>query len=326
MTKFFLSKAFCTGAHFAPVPMRSLGGVLADMLRSRVCYPLCVAALCLSVGSAKAETVGTLDSGNASADDFIRSILETAGAAGTVSKHLVPAGRNRVDSAKPGKSAGERNASPSCPNEAGKTELDVTMELRSASLSKQNQTGLEQLATTMNLPQFRNCRFRIVGHADASGSAVANQKISERRAAMVRDHLISLKVEPSRLIATGKGSSSPLNQANPLAPENRRVELSIIRDVNGSRGETTLAAITNGDGERPEIFGTDWAGWIGQNLDSHYKKTDSHLCVGSLDRIDPPAPESQIYRSVHGWAWDLKRRRASDLIVLVSANGLIRGF
>ena len=48
-----------------------------------------------------------------------------------------------------------------------------------------------------------------VGHADRIGSAKYNQKLSEKRAASVKDYLVSKGVPANRVYTEGKGSSQP---------------------------------------------------------------------------------------------------------------------
>jgi len=66
---------------------------------------------------------------------------------------------------------------------------------------------------------------RIEGHADAVGDSQSNRVLSERRAAAVRDYLVSLGVSPSLFAVKGYGSDQPLSGVSPTAPENRRVDL-----------------------------------------------------------------------------------------------------
>jgi OOP family OmpA-OmpF porin len=49
-----------------------------------------------------------------------------------------------------------------------------------------------------------------VGHADRIGSDKYNQKLSERRAAAVKDYLVSKGVEANRVYAEGKGEKQPV--------------------------------------------------------------------------------------------------------------------
>lgn len=63
----------------------------------------------------------------------------------------------------------------------------------------------------------------ITGHADRIGSAKYNQKLSERRAAAVKDYLVSQGVEANRLETAAKGESEPVVDCkNVKGPENRK--------------------------------------------------------------------------------------------------------
>lgn len=85
------------------------------------------------------------------------------------------------------------------------------------------------------LRQFPELRVEISGHTDLCGSAVNNQKLSERRARMVYDYLIAKGIAASRLVGpVGYGESRPLEQTPQTLPackseKNRRTELTIVR-------------------------------------------------------------------------------------------------
>ena len=78
-----------------------------------------------------------------------------------------------------------------------------------------------------------------VGHADRFGTDAYNQKLSERRAAAVKDYLVAKGVEANRVYTEGKGSKQPVTKADQckgakskktvecLQPD-RRVEVEII--------------------------------------------------------------------------------------------------
>lgn len=72
-------------------------------------------------------------------------------------------------------------------------------------------------------------RIEVGGHTDTTGSALANQVLSEDRAAAVRQYLIDRGVSASTLRAVGYGEVRPLVQGN--TPEaharNRRVEFTV---------------------------------------------------------------------------------------------------
>ncbi|CAN5413764.1 hypothetical protein BH11PSE9_BH11PSE9_38150 [soil metagenome] len=68
-------------------------------------------------------------------------------------------------------------------------------------------------------------KVRIVGHADASGSAEGNLALSQRRAEAVKAYLVTKGAEADMLQPAGVGSADLKNAGNPTAPENRRVTL-----------------------------------------------------------------------------------------------------
>jgi OmpA-OmpF porin, OOP family len=53
-----------------------------------------------------------------------------------------------------------------------------------------------------------------VGHADRFGSPAYNQKLSERRAAAVKDHLVGKGIAADRVYTEGKGSTQPVTKAD----------------------------------------------------------------------------------------------------------------
>ena len=78
-----------------------------------------------------------------------------------------------------------------------------------------------------------------VGHADRIGGAAYNQKLSEKRAAAVKDYLVSKGIPANRVYTEGKGSKQPVTKAGQckgaksakviacLQPD-RRVDIEII--------------------------------------------------------------------------------------------------
>ena len=78
-----------------------------------------------------------------------------------------------------------------------------------------------------------------VGHADRIGSAAYNQKLSEKRAAAVKDYVVSKGIPANRVYTEGKGSKQPVTKPDQckgaksakviscLQPD-RRVDIEII--------------------------------------------------------------------------------------------------
>ena len=65
------------------------------------------------------------------------------------------------------------------------------------------------------------------GHTDSRGSDAYNQKLSERRAAAVKDYLVSKGIPASKITTIGKGESQPVatNKTDEGRQKNRRVDI-----------------------------------------------------------------------------------------------------
>jgi outer membrane protein OmpA-like peptidoglycan-associated protein len=107
-----------------------------------------------------------------------------------------------------------------------KVDLRIEFEPNSDRLTAASKQVLTALAEALKRPELGSNRFAIVGHTDGRGSEQYNQKLSERRAAAVKDFLVRAgAVEEARLVAIGFGKSKPLDSSDPLAAVNRRVEI-----------------------------------------------------------------------------------------------------
>ncbi|HPO15753.1 MAG TPA: OmpA family protein [Candidatus Hydrogenedentes bacterium] len=75
-----------------------------------------------------------------------------------------------------------------------------------------------------------NVRISVDGHTDSNASDEYNLKLSERRAAAVKDALIQRGIDAARLEAKGFGESKPMapNDSPENMYKNRRVELSVL--------------------------------------------------------------------------------------------------
>ncbi|HNQ04519.1 MAG TPA: OmpA family protein [Thiobacillaceae bacterium] len=79
-------------------------------------------------------------------------------------------------------------------------------------------------------------QIKVVGHADPTGNAKANLKLSEARAKSVKSYLIAKGVKPNLIITSGVGDAQPVVQCDAKLPKsklkechapNRRVEIEI---------------------------------------------------------------------------------------------------
>jgi OOP family OmpA-OmpF porin len=105
-----------------------------------------------------------------------------------------------------------------------------------AELSAGAKARLSELARQLNGLNYD--RIVITGHADRTGPAAGNQRLSERRANAAHNYLVSEGVPSAKLSSSGKGSSQPVTRPDAcaglkgkplsacLAPD-RRVEIRV---------------------------------------------------------------------------------------------------
>jgi outer membrane protein OmpA-like peptidoglycan-associated protein len=98
-------------------------------------------------------------------------------------------------------------------------------------IKPQGREELDALAQKLTAPDAKAERVHVVGYTDRLGSADYNQKLSERRAATVRDYLAEKGVASDHIDAEGRGEADPVTTCDDrnrakliacLAP-NRRV-------------------------------------------------------------------------------------------------------
>lgn len=80
-------------------------------------------------------------------------------------------------------------------------------------------------------------QIKIMGHADSTGRAAANQKLSEARARSIKSYLVAKGIKPSVIMSSGVGDTQLVVQCDKTLPSaqlkechapNRRVEIEII--------------------------------------------------------------------------------------------------
>jgi outer membrane protein OmpA-like peptidoglycan-associated protein len=111
-------------------------------------------------------------------------------------------------------------------------DLYIPFEYNSDKLTTEAMLTLKRLGTALKDPRLGSYRFRIAGHTDAKGSAEYNQKLSERRAAAVRNYLVfQYDFEADRIETVGYGKSQLLDPTKPEDGINRRVQVINIGEV-----------------------------------------------------------------------------------------------
>ncbi|MBU6448972.1 MAG: OmpA family protein [Rhodospirillales bacterium] len=119
-------------------------------------------------------------------------------------------------------------AAPQAMPTAPSANLIVNFASGSADLTPSAKATLDQLGQALTSQQLTAFNFKIVGHTDTTGTADANQALSEQRADAVKSYLQSkFGVAGSRLQASGVGEADLAVQTPPNTPErrNRRVEI-----------------------------------------------------------------------------------------------------
>src|SRR5258708_4447971 len=86
--------------------------------------------------------------------------------------------------------------------------VDELFDFDSARLKPEGRATLDVLASEITSSGYD--RVAIVGHADRIGPAQYNQQLSERRAQVLGEYLVSQGIDAQRIVATGVGSSAPV--------------------------------------------------------------------------------------------------------------------
>lgn len=135
-----------------------------------------------------------------------------------------------------------KSATKAAPQKAGFGEkvtlaADALFDFNKATLRNEGKTKLDDVVAKAN--QLNLEVVIAVGHADRIGSAAYNQKLSEKRAAAVKDYLVAKGIPANRVYTEGKGSKQPVTKAGQckgaksakviacLQPD-RRVDIEII--------------------------------------------------------------------------------------------------
>lgn len=107
-----------------------------------------------------------------------------------------------------------------------KVDFTITFDLNSAEIRPEAFPVLANLAQALKMEQFANVNFLVGGHTDARGTDAYNLALSLARANAVRTYLIEHHgLDERRLQPIGYGQGHPKIKEDPMADENRRVEI-----------------------------------------------------------------------------------------------------
>ena len=104
---------------------------------------------------------------------------------------------------------------------------DVTFDTNSASIKGEYYAILNDVSVVLN--RYPATYVDVIGHADSTGAADYNQRLSEQRASSVGSYLIAQGVLRDRFYIAGMGERSPIadNSTAYGRQQNRRVEILI---------------------------------------------------------------------------------------------------
>ncbi len=104
----------------------------------------------------------------------------------------------------------------------------LLFQTNSSELQPAVKTSIESLAKILN--KYQDTNILVEGDTDNTGTDEYNQKLSERRAQSVSDHLKQLGVAGARVSMVGLGESNPIasNDTDFGRQQNRRVEVAIF--------------------------------------------------------------------------------------------------
>lgn len=110
-------------------------------------------------------------------------------------------------------------------------DLEINFEYNSATIGPKAMPQVTALGQALASADLKGRTFIVAGHTDAKGGDTYNQDLSERRADAVKRFLLEKhKIDASNLLTVGYGKAQLKDQANPLAADNRRVQVVNVAD------------------------------------------------------------------------------------------------
>jgi outer membrane protein OmpA-like peptidoglycan-associated protein len=103
---------------------------------------------------------------------------------------------------------------------------DVQFDTDSPIIRPRSYSTLGRIADALYDPALLPYSFLIVGHTDPTGKREYNLTLSQRRAAAIRDVLVTtFKISPKRIQAVGLGEEQLQDPAHPTAAINQQVQI-----------------------------------------------------------------------------------------------------
>jgi len=104
--------------------------------------------------------------------------------------------------------------------------LQINFAYNSADLTAESKGQLNPVGEALASDALNKLNFEVEGHTDAVGSEVYNNKLSDERAASVKEYLVNkFGISAKQISASGKGKSGLLDPSHPDSEVNRRVRI-----------------------------------------------------------------------------------------------------
>jgi len=111
-------------------------------------------------------------------------------------------------------------------NDLPAIDLEVFFNFDSAEITPEALPILKKLGAALSDEKLKGSVFLVAGHTDAKGSNAYKLTLSDQRAKTVAGFLVeNFHIDPKQLVAVGFGEEKLKNPENPLAAENRRVQV-----------------------------------------------------------------------------------------------------
>ena len=120
-------------------------------------------------------------------------------------KDLIPA---EVCNPKPAAAVGAAAAGPKPAGEKITVAADALFDVNKATLRTEGKAKLDELVGKAKAIKLEV--ILVVGHTDRIGGDAYNQKLSEKRAAAVKEYLVAKGIEANRVYTEGKGEKQPV--------------------------------------------------------------------------------------------------------------------
>lgn len=160
-------------------------------------------------------------------DDFVDALRAPAASVDIDVKDIHERALERIK--KPGQKPQDRPALVEELNKLPQLTLDIQFNSDSAIIRPESYKTLGRLAEALYHPYLLDHKFLVVGHIEATGKRPNNLELSQKRAAAIREALVTtFRVSPQRIVALGLGEEQLQDRSKPGAPVNRRVQLIAI--------------------------------------------------------------------------------------------------